>query len=144
MALVRPIMEYPSVQINNANTTNIIKLQRLQNTATRFIANYARTDKKSSKYLHEITKMEPMNIRLNKLKNKLIYKLHEAHCPKDRQYPLYINMGSDYMHTNEPNKIKRRTLANNIIKYIYINKKDCPWYSPLDHHSIADPPPIYK
>ena len=71
--------------------------QTVQNKAVRFITDTSLRDRISSKSLHERLKLDPVNVKLNKLKNKSLNKLHI----------LYIK--SDVRGTNQQvKKISRR------------------------------------
>ena len=68
LTLIRPILEYPCVQLSNTGITNTRKLQRVQNKATRFITSTKIRDRKTSRSLHVLCNIDPWNIRLHKRK----------------------------------------------------------------------------
>ena len=70
------------------------------------------------KKLHEDLKIEPYNIRINKLSNKLLNKMKELyHIPKN-QSPYFKYKYSNYEITEEPYRSRRRSLSQRINKYI--------------------------
>ena len=141
MALIRPIIEYPCVQLSNSGKTNQRKLQRIQNKATRYITNSRLIDRKTSKSLHENSKLIPMNLRLNKLKHKTITKINLTYYPDDNQFPEYINESSSHIINQEPIYPKGTTIAKTIISRIFTNKDSCPWYQLKECPTID---PIYR
>ena len=118
-AIIRPTIEYPYLLLHKTGKTNMKKLQRLQNKGLRFILNVKRSDKVKIKTLHEKTKIDTINVRLNKLAKKMLYKaktryLDRNDCSND---PYYKH--SDYLIQDQPLRNKRRTIAERISKYIY-------------------------
>ena len=84
-----------------------------------------------------------MNIGLNKLKVKQLYKIHETFCPKDDLWPpTYDNLG-DY-EIQEPALYARRpSLAQEIMENIFLKNRDCPWHNPTEPSKRMNPAPIY-
>ena len=137
--LIRPILEYPAVQINESGITNRRKLQRIQNKATRFITNSKLLDRRRSETLHNITKLTPVNIRYNKLAKKQLYKIYENYY----QEYVYINKATDYEITTEPKQQKQQSLMQRIEDIIFIDPHDCPWHNPALPSEIVSPDPIF-
>ena len=143
LALIRPILEYPNTQIATSGITNTKKIQRVQDRATRFITNTRLREIKTSRELPKQTRLDPMNIWLNKLKVKQLYKIHETFCPKDDLWtPTYYNLG-DYEIEDPELQPRRPSLAQQIMENIFLNNQDCPWYDPMEPTNRTDPAPIY-
>ena len=119
LALIRPLLEYPSSQLNKCGITNTTKLQRIQNKGTRFICDVRLSDRVSSRELHTRLKLNPMNVRISKLSQKLMYKIHEIYCIDDDILSQHINCFSDFVIEDQPNKEKSQSLAKLIIDNIY-------------------------
>ena len=84
-----------------------------------------------------------MNIRLNKLKVKQLYKIHETFCPKDDLWPpTYYNLGDCEIEDLELQP-RRPSLAQQIMENIFLNNQDCPWYDPTKPTNRTDSAPIY-
>ena len=112
--LVRSLMEYAPYQGNKLNKTNMMKLQRVQNKSLRFVANVKLSDKKKSKDIHEALKIESINVRLNRLSNKLLNKMKDNYMYKRNNAPVINYKFSDYEITSEPINKKSKTLAKTI------------------------------
>ena len=65
IALVRSALTYPIIPLHTASKTALLKLQRVQNKATRFITNTTLLDSISSQTLHDLTNLPPINIYLH-------------------------------------------------------------------------------
>ena len=137
--LIRPILEYPAVEINTTGITNKHKLQRIQNKATRLITNTRLTDRLRSEDLHNNINLTPMNIRHDKLATKQLYKLNEKYHNPDP----YINKGSDYEITEDPKQDKQKTLVQTIEEVIYADLTRCPWHNAIDISDWNPPAPIF-
>ena len=57
---------YPTVPLNTISKTSMIKLQRKQNRALRFITNTRWTDYRTSESLHEQCNIEPINMMIHR------------------------------------------------------------------------------
>ena len=145
LALVRAILEYPSTQLSNAGITNIKKLQRHQNKATRFITNTKISQYVTSKTLHENCKLLPLNIRLTHLKYKVLNKINETYMPSDGLYPEIFNAYSDYEIQGDPRRERRKSVAKRIVHNIFTNqhKHRCPWFQPPALDSYDKPEPVF-
>ena len=143
LALIRPLLEYPSTQIAASGITNIKKLQRIQNKAIRFITNTRLREMKTCKDLHEQIKLDPMNIRLNKLKVKQLHKIQATYCPKDDLWPPTYDSLGEYEIKEPALCPKNTTLAQRIMENIFQKHQDCPWFNPVEPPDREDPNPIY-
>lgn len=108
LALVRPILEYPPVPLHKLTNNNIKKLQRVQNKATKFITNTRYPTIISSKDLHEVCNIQPMNQLLHR-RAKAIWS-----SIVDKNYPMmnrmiqqengpksYIQFPTTFMNVND-------------------------------------------
>ena len=68
---VRSVLMYPPVPLNTLSNTQMRRLQRVQNSATRFIANVRPTDRISSQSIHRRLNLEPINIVIHKQAQKI-------------------------------------------------------------------------
>ena len=137
--LIRPLLEYPSTPIDNTSITNMRKLQRIQNQATRFITNHKLSDKKRSRDLHNTLKLDPINVRINKLSCKHINKLHNKYYDDD----VILNLGSTFEIQDPPIKQKKTSLAKTIYNNIFINNEQCHWNDAIEIADWVAPPPKY-
>ena len=134
-ALVLPLLTYPVSVINSTCHTNFSKLQKVQNSALRFVYNVRVADRISSKSLHERAKLPPINVRIAKQSNKLIHKMKELFTPPQCTEVDFINYFSEFTLTNPPIKTKKRTIASQMKSQIYaprysnvftlFNRPDC-------------------
>ena len=69
--IVRPILEYPPIPLNTISNTNMLKIQRVQNKALKFITNTRWYDFRKMESLHHELNIEPMNSRISKLAQKV-------------------------------------------------------------------------
>ena len=115
-------MEYPAIQLSDSNKTNISKLQRIQNKATRFITNSKLLDFNKSEVLHQRTKLEPINKRLHKLKIKTLTKMHGKYIINDNS-DYYYNP-TEYSIENECYKKRKKSLAKLINENIFTSCSD--------------------
>ena len=143
LAPIRPLLEYPSSQLNNCGITNTKKLQRIQNKGTRFTNGVQMTDRISSRELYARLKLDPMNVLVNKLNHKLMYKIHEIYCMKDNFLSQHINCFSDFVIEKQPIKEKSHSLAKIIIDNIYDDPTQCPWLNLPDIHTWISLQPIF-
>ena len=105
-ALILPILEYPSIPLNDSPMTHKILLQRIQNSALRFIYNYKPTDFVPSEHMHRIAKLDPINVRLSKLSRNALFKMKEQWFPQDNEPPdpPYLKLAyiTDFVNDNQP------------------------------------------
>ena len=88
-ACVTPILTYPAYVLNALATTQILKLQRTQNKALRFVYNERYPYTNNTKDLHTLAKMEPINKTIHHRGNTIKHKI--THIIKDTNYTLAIN-----------------------------------------------------
>lgn len=92
-------------------------MQKVQNRGTRFILNTKLKDKISSKWLHEKLKVNPVNVRLNKLTKKM-YKTMDLYTSTNNPVePLYKL--SDYVTETQPHRTKKQTIARRVQTNIF-------------------------
>ena len=127
-ALIRPILEYPVIQINNTGITNKHKIQKIQNKATRYINNTKLSDRIRSETIHDTLNLEAMNVCINKMKTKQLYKIHDRYY-NNNTYHYY---GTDYEINEDPRLEQPKPLAKSVEEIIYMDPNNCPWYEPLD------------
>ena len=96
-AVVRPVLEYPPVPLDTLAKTESLKLQRVQNAAIKWIANWTFPYSTTMEAEHERLNMEPINTRIHRLSRKSWLRL-EAHDPESYERlstaePLRANHG---------------------------------------------------
>ena len=69
--------------------------------------------------MHERTKMEPINVRLNKLAKKMLYKAKIKYLDRSEDANETYYKLSDYLIMEQPLRNRRRTIPERINKYIY-------------------------
>ena len=117
-ALVGSVLEYPSCVVSNLTKYHLIKLQRIQNSGIKFIKGYKRGDRVKMKTQHENLKIDPINVRVSKLNNKMLNKMKELyHLPKNQERFICYKY-SDFEIEAEPIRSRKRSLAQHIEKYI--------------------------
>ena len=104
ITLIRPLLEYPCLELNKTSRTNLIRLQRIQNIATRFILNVNLNDRIRSEELHARAKLDPINVRLAKLSRKMLYKMRDLYVTADQDldFAPFVRLAIDYEITGEP------------------------------------------
>ena len=125
-SLIRPLIEYPCLQILNSGITNIKKLQGIQNKALRYIHNIKLSDKVKNEKLHQLSKIDPINIRISKLSRKFCHKLRELYFPEegDISNTIYkLSYLSEYTIENNPIKSKKPSVSQSINENIIINHR---------------------
>ena len=75
-AFVLPILEYPPIPIHTMSTTQIKRLQKMQNKALRFATNQRHPYTMTNEQIHEYTKTPALNIRVHQQAQKIWQKLH--------------------------------------------------------------------
>ena len=97
LTLIRPILEYPCLEVHSASLSLLRKLQVVQNKALRFITNTTWRDFVSSEALHLRLKLDPMNIRLFSLAYKTQFKMRDMYyLSNDPPYMPYHKLIKDY------------------------------------------------
>ena len=64
-ALIKSILEYPPVILNTISKTQAVKMQQVQNKATRIITKTRLSDRKTNKYVNELAELTPINISIH-------------------------------------------------------------------------------
>ena len=131
-ALIRPIIEYPSLPLSLTSKINQMKLQRVQNSAVRLIANSKREDRIKMETLHKKYKLPAMNLRLHRLAKKCVKKIIETYSPNIDLNPVKLYKYSDFELSNEPLRKRKRPILQRINKYI-ANQKRCSLYKLNDN-----------
>ena len=148
-SLVLPQLEYPYIKLHNGGVTNLKKLQKVQNSALRFISNIKLSSRISNKTIHETNKMNPLNVRLSHLAGKTLLKMRDLYVPDANTPPTPFwnqKLSPDYIIETPPIKSKKMSLAVKIKNRIFsnINDRVPALYSlPQDIHSLPVPEPIY-
>ena len=79
-AVVRPVLEYPPVPLDTLAKTVTLKLQRVQNAAIKWIANWTFPYSTTMEAEHERLGLEPLNTRIHRMSRKSWQRL-ETHDP---------------------------------------------------------------
>ena len=64
-SFIRTTLTYPPIALHTAKYTNMIKMQRVQNRAVRFIKNVKLSDRLNIEHLHDDIQLPPINIILH-------------------------------------------------------------------------------
>lgn len=143
--LLRPILEYPSILLYNSPKTTMLRLQKMQNKAIRFITGVKIKERIKMEDLHYMTGLETINTRLNNLAQKTLYKIKENYIDNNAE-PPYQKLAGFYNFTNPPIKPKQipthSRISNNIFNPIN-NRKLKIHMLPEDPDDFPSPPPIY-
>ena len=104
ITLIRPLLEYPCLEMANCGRVNATRLQRVQNKGTRFILNTNLNDRIRSEELHARAKLDPLNVRLTKLSRKMLYKMKDlyANADQDLEFAPFARLAVDFEITGEP------------------------------------------
>lgn len=97
IALVRSKLLYPIIPLHIMSRTQIIKMQRIQNEATRFITNTFLSDRIRSEDLHTIAELEPINKVLHNQANR-IWKTIQDNFPEEVINRFALDEDQNYMH----------------------------------------------
>lgn len=150
LSLIRPILEYPNLELYKSSKTSLSKLQKIQNKALRFISNVSLKDRKTSKSLHIKHKIDPINIRLSKLACKTLYKIKHQYFSNtnDNNFePPYSKLSPKYNLSQTPIKNKSQSVFQYIDNHIFNscnNRKLTILNLPDDMDDFAIPQPCYK
>ena len=145
LALIRPLIEYPSILLYSSPKSTMSRLQKLQNKSIRFITNVKLKDRIKSEDLHYMTELEPINIRLHQLARKTLYTIQENYSnnPID---PPYYKLATEFSYTNPPLKPKQPPFHSRITNNIFnpINNRKLKIHSlPPDIDNFPMPQPIF-
>ena len=83
-ACVLPILTYPAYTLNALTDTQLLTLQRQQNKALRFAHNIRYPYTTNTEALHNISNVQPINIKIYKMANNITNKL--TNILKDKVY----------------------------------------------------------
>ena len=144
-AIVRPTLEYPYLLLYKTGKCNLRKIQKIQNNSLRFILNLKRKDRIKITEMHEKLKIEPLNIRLNKLAKKMLYRTKDKYLSKEAVSDEAYYKLSDYILEGPPLKKRKRSLMDKVNKYIARkSNRRCTLHSLPDEDNWPIPEPIYK
>ena len=87
-ATVRSALLYPTIPLHTISKTQMSKLQRIQNQATRFITGNRRIDRIPSETLHQQTNLDPINVHLHTLANNIWSKIQINNTTLFNNFPL--------------------------------------------------------
>ena len=122
LTLVRPLLEYPSIEINKAPFTSKLKLQRIQNKAIRYICGVSMRDALRSETLHELAGLIPLNVRVAQLAFKAATTMRDHYLPQENSNILpYEKLIVDYVNQQEPINHKMDTHLQKINNNIHLN-----------------------
>ena len=120
-AQVRPLLEYPPCQIANSGIGAISALQKVHNRGYRFITGSLLSERKTNKSLHDNTKLDPINIRLQKLSYKSLSRIKNLFNNNQNDQIIAEYKFSSFEITREPYFNKDISIANrlenNILRY---------------------------
>ena len=80
-ALIRPVLEYPAVPLDTLSKTQVLKLQRVQNSAIKWIANWTPPYTTTMVAEHERLNLETLNVRIHRMSRRTWQKV-EAYDPE--------------------------------------------------------------
>ena len=90
-SLVRPLLEYPPIPQHLMSRTRMLSLQRVQNSAVRWILRRSRADGFSSEDLHRMAGVDPLNVYIHR-RAEGIWRSLRRHFPElvaDLERPLF-------------------------------------------------------
>ena len=90
LSLVRSKLLYPIIPLHTTSKTQLLKLQRVQNQATRFITGKSLLDRNTSEHLHTQSDLTPVNIVLTQRATKTWTHILET-FPRDITRLLFTN-----------------------------------------------------
>lgn len=147
-ALIRSVLDYPSIELFKTTKSNLLKLQRIQNKALRFVYNITLNDRISSISLHQRAKIDPINVRLAKLARKQLYKMKELFDPNaDSDVAPFMKLAIDYIPSGDPLRPQLPSIHHRIKNVIFSPGYDrYPAISllPEDGEQFIIPPPIFR
>lgn len=83
-AYILPILEYPTIPLVTLSRNQIMKIQRIQNRALRWVYDEAYPYRRNTEQLHQLAKLKPINVRLHDRANQLWTKI-EANTDIDME-----------------------------------------------------------
>ena len=145
-ALIRPLLDYPCVELNNSGIINKSHLQSIQNKALRLILNVKLNDRVRTETMHERTKLDPINVRLAKLARKMLYKMKDLYVNADEdlaQAP-YTRLAIDFELESDPIRQAVPSMCETIRNVIFSDGYDRSpilFNLPDDINNFHIPPP---
>ena len=151
ITLIRPLLEYPCIELNNSGTINKSTLQKLQNKALRFILNIKLNDRIRSETMHERAKLDPINVRLAKLARRMLYKMKALYVDADEDLELapYARLAIDLNLENlpDPHNPPPPSIYNSVRDAIFndgYGRTPNLLTLPEDFNTFPIPPPIFS
>ena len=145
-ALVLTQLDYPAIKLYNGGISNLKKLQKIQNRALRFVNNKKLSDRISNINLHEISKIEPINIRLSRIAGKALFKMKNIYIPNEENETYFnIKQSPNFTIETPPLKNKKQSLASKINNKIFTEEDHNPkiFELPEDSSQFPKPQAIY-
>ena len=104
--------------MRNISTADKKRAQVFQNNCLKFVKNVKKRDRINMEDLHAELKIEPLNIRIDKMANKTLNKIREMyHIPKDEErFTTYKY--SAYEIKDQPFRKRKMTIAERINKFL--------------------------
>ena len=148
ITLIRPLLEYPCVQLNKAGIRDKSKLQKIQNKALRFICNVNLRDRVRSEALHDHCKIDPINVRLAKLSCRTLYAMKDLYInDPDFETAPFMRHAVDYeMWDMEPIRPPPPSLSSHIHNVIFslgYDRQPALSSLPDDREDYIIPPPKF-
>ena len=146
ITLIRPLLDYPCIELNKTTLTNKSKLQKIQNKALRFILDIKLSDGIRSQTMHERAKLDPINIRLAKLTRKMLYKMKDLYVNADDELETapYARLAIDYQIEEDSIKPRMPSMCEVLRDTICIyDRPPAVFTLPEDMQDFIIPPPIF-
>ena len=116
--IVRPLLELCPFELTKISTRQKRRIQVIQNNALRFVLNIKRSEMKKIIDIHSELKIEPMNVRIDKLATKMLNKMKDMYFYKRNNKPTINYKYDDYEIKLKPLRPKSQSLAKRIDKNI--------------------------
>ena len=146
ITLIRPLLEYPCIELNKTTRTNKSKLQKIQNKALRFILNLRLNDRVRAETMHERAKLDPINVRLAKLTRKMLYKMKDLYVDANEDIDLapYARLAIEYEIEQNPIRPRKPSMCEVLRDIICIyDRPPAVFTLPEDMEDFIIPPPIF-
>ena len=108
IATVRSSLIYPTIPLHTLANSQIKKLQRVQNKATRFITGNTLSNRIDSITLHNSTLLDPINVHLHKLAKNLWQQMEE----KNPEIASQLEIQPDHIYYRKKHFPSSRRLAS--------------------------------
>ena len=116
--IVRPLLELCPFELTKISTRQKRRIQVIQNNALRFVLNIKKSERKKIIDIHSELKIEPMNVRIDKLATKMLNKMKDMYFYKRNNKPTINYKYDDYEIKLKPLRPKSQSLAKRIDKNI--------------------------